>query len=185
MKSPIYALSATLLTLSYLVLTPVQADIYKWVDSKGNTHYDQKPPAKEEKAKNVEAMKGLAIGKGINPPPAPKEPVAVKAEDMTLEQARAEGEKNQAKQAAYCEEQGKVLRQMVANPLVRLKEGDKEAKILTPQERTDKIAEIEKNISSLCNANLVAEGPVTTTPAVSTPASTGTSAALPVPSKNP
>ena len=183
MKSPMYVLSASLFAMSILMMTSTQADIYKWVDSQGKVHYDQKPPSKDEKVKNVEELKHLAIGKSTVAPP-PSEPVSVKAEEKTLEQARAEGNTNKEKQLAYCDEQNKVLRQMVANPVIRLKDGEKEAKILTAKERTDKIAEIEKNISTLCNADILPEGPANPSTLKSTTQS-GMSAALPTPTKNP
>ena len=45
----------TALTLTLALANTTSAEIYKWTDAQGNTHYTQTPPpAKEVKAENVE-----------------------------------------------------------------------------------------------------------------------------------
>jgi hypothetical protein len=55
-----------LFLLSCLVLSPVPADVYKWVDEDGNTHYSDHSP--QEGAEAVELPEGMYY----TPPPLPE-----------------------------------------------------------------------------------------------------------------
>ncbi|MGP1676353.1 MAG: DUF4124 domain-containing protein [Giesbergeria sp.] len=84
----------TLLKICVLwaLLVPATAQMYKWVDEKGTTHYGERPPA-GKKARKVEEH--LA-----NPTPAPGTPVEPGWKDKELEfrGRRIEAEQAQTKQ---------------------------------------------------------------------------------------
>ena len=138
----------------------VQAGVYKWTDDSGAVHYTQTPPPDSSKAKNMDQEISLATGK-------PQHSSAVKGTDTAnatedkdkptdeMAAAKQEGAKNEDKHRQFCDQQKTALKQLVSNPVIRWKTAENEEKILTAQERTDKIAEFEKNVKDLCNPQVM------------------------------
>jgi len=84
--------SAALLTAVLLALAaPAGAQVYKWVDEKGRTHYGEKPP---------EGVKATEVGA----PTPPNNPVAQepdwKKKELEMKRERIQKEKKEANEAA-------------------------------------------------------------------------------------
>ena len=58
---------AALFALACLAALAAQAQVYKWVDEKGRTHYSETPPPDSKAAKKVDT------GPAVSPAPAPRE----------------------------------------------------------------------------------------------------------------
>ena len=151
MKSVILPILALL--LSQLAVT-AHADVYKWTDAQGKTHYSQTPPA-DTKAKNMAEELQLynAKAKDSNAPAGKKEPI-VPEKDLPeipkdVADAKTKGEADKKKVETFCTEQELSLKQMLANTLIRWKDEQGE-RLLTSDERSAKIKEAEKNLSTIC-----------------------------------
>ncbi|UJS23193.1 DUF4124 domain-containing protein [Thiothrix winogradskyi] len=125
------------------------ADMYKWTDKNGVTHYTQTPPPPEVKGENIEDDIRLSTGKlGNTIPSAPE----AEPQDE-LEKARKEGEKSDQKHRDFCAQQNDALQKMAANALIKWKDAQGE-RFLTAEEKTAKTKEIQGNIDSLCKPEM-------------------------------
>ncbi|WP_298608909.1 DUF4124 domain-containing protein [uncultured Thiothrix sp.] len=157
MKTTVIRLCALSALLSCMIAN-VQAEIYKWTDASGAVHYTQTPPPDLSKAKDIAEDISLSTGKATH---ATKTDTA-KSEEQDkdkpkdeMEQAKDEGAKNEEKHRQFCDQQKGSLKQLLANPIIRWRSTDNVEKILTAKERADKIAEVEKNVKELCNADVL------------------------------
>ncbi len=150
---------AKLCALSVLlaVVGTAHAEIYKWTDANGSVHYTQTPPPDPSQAKDIGQEISLSTGKAQkgsnNATPTAKQD----KEKDDIEKARDDGTKNAEKHQTFCDQQNAALKQLLANPVIRWKSATEEEKILSAKERTDKIAEFEKNIKELCNKEVLPE----------------------------
>jgi hypothetical protein len=121
------------------------AQIYKWVDAQGVTHFDAQPPAGQQ-AEQVNVQK---------PPPAPPASGAAPSTNDSEEQRIIDGKvkKQVAGEAAKREENCTILRtnlaQLQNNPRVR-EQVEGGLKRLTDDERKARIEETNKAISDFC-----------------------------------
>lgn len=142
-----------MLTLPY----SASAEIYKWKDAEGNTHYTQTPPpaqkAKAEDVKNIAQDIQMSTGKLGNVDTQDEADDTAEQDEMA--QARADGKKNTVKHKTFCDQQKAALKQLLANPIIRWKSKDEE-RVLTAKERTAKIDEFSGNIKEMCNADVLA-----------------------------
>ncbi len=125
------------------------ADMYKWTDKNGATHYTQTPPPPEVKGENIEDDIRLSTGKLGNT--IPSAPEAEPQDD--LEKSRKEGEKSDQKHRDFCAQQNDALQKMTANALIKWKDAQGE-RFLTAEEKTAKTKEIQGNIDSLCKPEM-------------------------------
>lgn len=148
----------TRLVFAFLLLCltfTAHAEIYKWTDADGNTHYSQTPPEDNKtKAENIGDEIDMAAGTASSQPAEAVTKDTAADDEMTA--AKKKGEENAVKHNSFCEQQKAALKQLLSNPVVRWKSKDEE-KILSAKERAGKIAEFEKNIKQLCNADVLAE----------------------------
>ena len=144
------------LTLTLSLSHSVSAEIYKWTDAQGNTHYSQTPSQGQENkatdvkniATDIEMAAGTLVGKSDT---ASAEP----AKSDEMKKAEETGKKNMAKHKSNCEKQKSALKQLLANPVIRWKSGEEE-RILTASERQEKIDEFSSNIKEMCNKKVLA-----------------------------
>ncbi|MEB0044673.1 MULTISPECIES: DUF4124 domain-containing protein [unclassified Pseudomonas] len=133
-------------TASLLIaLSPacMAAQIYKWVDAQGVTHFDAQPP---------QGQQSTALA--TPPPPAvkPATPLrssttgAQEAVDKTVKKQVAE---QQAQLNAFCEQARTNLAQLKNNPRLR-EEVEGEKRRLTDQQRQERITETQKQIADNC-----------------------------------
>jgi|GEM_PF-859875 len=138
-----------ILLASAMVTTTAAAEMYKWTDKNGETHYTQTPPPPDAKGENIEDEIRLSTGKlGNTIPTAPSE-----APKDDMEKARQEGEKSDQKHREFCAQQNDALQKMTANALIKWKDAQGE-RFLTAEEKTVKTKEIQGNIDSLCKPEM-------------------------------
>jgi hypothetical protein len=119
------------------------AQIYKWVDAQGVTHFDAQPPAGQP-------AQEIDVKKPAPPPSSPKEP------DATVEQQAADAKvkkqvaAEEMRRKDYCDQQRTNLAQLQNNPRVR-EEVNGEFRRFTEEERQARIAEVKKSLEDTCN----------------------------------
>lgn len=134
------------LTASLLIgISPVcmAAQIYKWVDAQGVTHFDAQPPQGQE-ATTV-----------VTPSPSPDKPATPprnnaigdqKAIDKSVKKQVAE---QQARLKEFCEQARTNLAQLQNNPRIR-EDVDGEMRRLTDEQRQERISESQRQIAENC-----------------------------------
>ncbi|UZE11108.1 DUF4124 domain-containing protein [Pseudomonas sp. B21-053] len=132
--------ASLLISLSPLCMA---AQIYKWVDAQGVTHFDAQPPQGQQTTTVV--TPAAPTGK----PPAPERSNVLgdqQAIDKTVKKQVAE---QQAQLKVFCEQARTNLAQLQNNPRLR-EEVDGEMQRLTDQTRQERITEAQKQIADNC-----------------------------------
>lgn len=132
-------------TASLLIgLSPLcmAAQIYKWVDAQGVTHFDAQPPQGQE-ATTVTPS-----------PPAGKPTAAPRSSAIGDQQAidnkvKKQVAEQQDRLKAFCEQARTNLAQLQNNPRLR-EEVDGGMRRLTDEQRQDRITEAQKQIADNC-----------------------------------
>lgn len=123
------------------------AQVYKWVDAQGVTHFGAQPPQGQQ----VETVNTVvAPGKSVTAPaPASQEKSEPDQQsiDRKVKQQVAEQE---AERKRYCETMRTNLAQLQNNPRVRVEENG-ETRRITEEERQARIAETRDKIAENCN----------------------------------
>lgn len=153
MKQAIYV--PVLLMGVLFASTDACAEMYKWTDKNGETHYTATPPPPNAKGKDIEDEIKLSTGK-LGNLPAPASASQEPKDDM--DQAREDGKKSEAQHRDFCKQQSSALKQMTANALIKWKDSQGE-RFLTAEEKTKKMKEIEKNLSSMCKPEMFSNTP--------------------------
>jgi hypothetical protein len=135
----------------WALLIPATAQVYKWVDEKGGTHYGERPP---QGGKAHEVEQRLA-----NPGPAPEKPAQPSWKERDLEfrrrriqneQAEAKDKQREASQRQACSQARDHLAQMKsARRLYHLDEKG-ERIFESDGERNTSIAQAEQAIAQRC-----------------------------------
>jgi hypothetical protein len=125
----------------------MSAKLYKWKDEKGNIHYGQTKPTEYESAE-------------VNKPPPPP----ANAPDLNkpfAEQIRGKNQGDQTKpdtaqmdpgtKASQCAKARNNLTNLQNNSRVRVKNPDGSVRLLTDDEKQDKLKESQKQIDYYCN----------------------------------
>jgi hypothetical protein len=134
-----------------LAPTVMAAQVYKWVDAQGITHFGAQPP---EGASADTVNTNSAQPKNPDAPAATKPTLAPatddkqKAVDDKVKQEVAQQEADRTKQ---CEQMRTNLAQLKNNPRVRVDDGSGELRRITEEERQERIAKNEKSIRENCN----------------------------------
>ena len=132
--------------LIVLMSTPVMAaQVYKWVDAQGVTHFGAQPP---------EGQQATSVNTTIAPAPAAipaKVPqVGVDEEQQAIdEKVKKEVAAKEAERKQYCEKMRTNLAQLENNPRLR-EEVNGEVRRLDEGERQKRIAEAKKAIAENC-----------------------------------
>lgn len=132
--------------LIVLMSTPVMAaQVYKWVDAQGVTHFGAQPP---------EGQQATSVNTTIAPaptaPPAKLPQVGVDEEQQAIdEKVKKEVAAKEAERKQYCEKMRTNLAQLENNPRLR-EEVNGEARRLGEDERQKRIAEAKKAIAENC-----------------------------------
>jgi hypothetical protein len=135
----------------WALLVPALAQVYKWVDEKGVTHYGERPPQgkKAEEVGQRLANPGPAPGKAAQP--------SWKDQDLEFRRRKIEAEQNEAKdkqredaQRQACNQARDQLAQMrTARRLYRLDEKG-ERVFQSDDERNASVARLEQQVSERC-----------------------------------
>ena len=132
--------------LIVLMSTPVMAaQVYKWVDAQGVTHFGAQPP---------EGQQATSVNTTIAPAPAAipaKLPqVGVDEEQQAIdEKVKKEVAAKEAERKQYCENARTNLAQLENNPRVRIEDGG-EVRRIDENERQERISELKKSIAENC-----------------------------------
>jgi hypothetical protein len=132
------------------------AEMYKWTDSNGKTHYSATPPA-DVNAKNIEAEIKLSTGKpkaaeapSVAATTEQTQPEAAPEKALKPEDAAAASEKQHR---SYCDQQKESFQKLTTNSLVKFSD-DKGERFLTATEKQEKMALISKNIDTMCRPEM-------------------------------
>lgn len=139
-------------TMALLVSVSVQAQIYKWVDENGQTHYSQQPPTSGE-AQLMDVPR---------PPPINAEEAQQEVDELIEQQQEAEKAELEAQQAA--EEEAKqqaikdkncqIARQNLTNyqnnPGRRVVDEEGNVTRLAEEDRQQKMVEFQEQIDLYC-----------------------------------
>ena len=146
---------ASLFVLAFLTFFAFSghAQVYKWVDADGVTHYSQQPP--EAGAAREIPVPGPAVA------PIPEDDSTPEAADRRTEELtddirarRAEEDRQQAEtdqqRAAACEQMRNNLKTLQERARVRI-EDNGSSRVLTPEEHAQQIIDLEKRIEENCS----------------------------------
>jgi len=162
----------TLCLCSALLLSAaVSADeIYRWVDENGVVNYTQIRPVGVE-AEAVSTRGGGRSNRSSAAAPAPQpQPAAAQSQELSPEQQQML-EDLQAAEAAReqeiarireqnCIKAREVLARLLERPRIRVREaGGSEARLLTEDERQERIDEAQRGVAANCSASDLAAAP--------------------------
>lgn len=148
-----YIYRVLLLTSSVIMCNLASAEMYKWVDADGNTHYTQSPPMGDV---SVETIK---------PPPSRVDTEAAKKaiemQKKTLDKIRddrisAEEEKEKKEEEILakqqkCKQAKKRLTSYQQRPRVSIENPDGTTRIMSEDERQSEINISKDNIKTFCS----------------------------------
>lgn len=132
------------------------AEMYKWTDSNGKTHYSATPPPADVKAKNIEAEINLSSGKSkVSDSPKTDTTPDTKTETPTNKTVKPEeaAQASEKQHRSYCDQQKQALQQISTNSLVKYID-EKGERFLNAAEKQEKIASISKNIETMCGSEM-------------------------------
>ncbi|MGN4052675.1 DUF4124 domain-containing protein [Pseudomonas sp. SM4] len=135
----------TLLLTLLIGLSPwcMAAQIYKWVDAQGVTHFDAQPPP------------GQSSTTVQTPSPAPPKPAAMSGSGVLGDQKAIDDKvkkqvaDQQAQLKQFCEQARTNLAQLQNNPRLR-EEVEGQLRRLDDAQRQERIAEAQKQIAQNC-----------------------------------
>ena len=136
-----------------LAPTVMAAQVYKWVDAQGVTHFGAQPP---EGTSAATVNTNAAQPKASNfPPPAPPKPTLAPSADEKQkaidEKVRQEVAQQEAERSRNCTQLRTNLAQLKNNPRVRVEDGNGELRRITEEERQARIVQSEADIRENCN----------------------------------
>ncbi|MED5612009.1 DUF4124 domain-containing protein [Pseudomonas sp. JH-2] len=142
MGALMFALSAPLMA----------AQVYKWVDAQGVTHFGAQPPQGTEAATVDTKVAPPPSGFPLPPKPAPAAaPSASDKQKAADEKVRQEVAKQEAERARYCDTLRTNLAQLKNNPRVRVADDDGEMRRIPEEERQARITQTEQDLQKNCN----------------------------------
>ncbi|MDH1008232.1 DUF4124 domain-containing protein [Pseudomonas nicosulfuronedens] len=137
-----------------LAPTVMAAQVYKWVDAQGITHFGAQPPEGAEAAKVNTNTAPPKPGSNFPPPAAikstlpPSEDEKQKAADEKVRQEVAQQDAERLKQ---CDKLRTDVAQLKNNPRIRVDDGNGDLRRISEEERQERIATSEKSIRENCN----------------------------------
>jgi hypothetical protein len=135
----------TIFFMVTLLISPLctAAQIYKWVDAQGVTHFDAQPPQGQETTTVVTPSSSVS-----QPATLPGSKAIGNQQDIdnTVKKQVAE---QQAQLKAFCVQARTNLAQLQNNPRLREDAGG-EMRRLTDQQRQERISETQKQIAQNC-----------------------------------
>lgn len=135
---------AASLTMAIGPVAGQAAQIYKWVDAQGVTHFDAQPPV-DQPVQTLDTQKPSAA-----PPPSPSRSSSSQEQQAVDTKVRKQVAAQEAKRKEYCATQRTNLAQLQNNPRVR-EEVNGEYRRFTEEERQARIAEVSRALDDNCN----------------------------------
>ncbi len=136
---------AATLTLAAGSTASQAAQIYKWIDAQGVTHFDAQPPAGQ-------AAEQIDVQKPAPPPPSPSitHPDPAQEQQAADAKVRKQVAAQEARRKEYCDQQRTNLAQLQNNPRLR-EEVNGELRRFTEEERQARIVEVKRALDESCN----------------------------------
>lgn len=123
------------------------AQVYKWVDAQGVTHFGAQPPQGQQ----VETVNTVvAPGKSVAAP-APSSQEKSEPDQQSIDRkVKQQVAEQEAERKRYCETMRTNLAQLQNNPRLRVEENG-ETRRITEEERQARITETRDKIAENCN----------------------------------
>ncbi len=124
------------------------AQVYKWVDAQGVTHFGAQPPQGQQ----VETVNtAVAPGKSVTPPAPAVQEIEAEPDQRTIDRkVKQQVAAQETERKRYCETLRTNLAQLQNNPRVRVEENG-ETRRVTEEERQARISETRDKIAENCN----------------------------------
>ena len=123
------------------------AQVYKWVDAQGVTHFGAQPPQGQQ----VETVNTVTAPAKPAATPAPVAEDETEADQQSIDRkVKRQVAEQEAERKRYCETMRTNLAQLQNNPRVRVEEKG-ETRRITEEERQARIAETRDKIAENCN----------------------------------
>jgi hypothetical protein len=123
------------------------AQVYKWVDAQGVTHFGAQPPQGQQ----VETVNTVTAPAKPAATPAPVAEDETEADQQSIDRkVKQQVAEQEAERKRYCETMRTNLAQLQNNPRVRVEEKG-ETRRITEEERQARIAETRDKIAENCN----------------------------------
>lgn len=123
------------------------AQVYKWVDAQGVTHFGAQPPQGQQ----VETVNTVTAPAKSTTMPAPVVEDETEVDQQSIDRkVKRQVAEQEAERKRYCETMRTNLAQLQNNPRVRVEEKG-ESRRITEEERQAKIAETRSKIDENCN----------------------------------
>ncbi|MDN5517334.1 MAG: DUF4124 domain-containing protein [Pseudomonas sp.] len=123
------------------------AQVYKWVDAQGVTHFGAQPPQGQQ----VETVNTVTAPAKSTTMPAPVVEDETEVDQQSIDRkVKRQVAEQEAERKRYCETMRTNLAQLQNNPRVRVEEKG-ETRRITEEERQAKIAETRSKIDENCN----------------------------------
>ena len=123
------------------------AQVYKWVDAQGVTHFGAQPPQGQQ----VETVNTVTAPAKSTTMPAPVVEDETEVDQQSIDRkVKRQVAEQETERKRYCETMRTNLAQLQNNPRVRVEEKG-ETRRITEEERQAKIAETRSKIAENCN----------------------------------
>ena len=123
------------------------AQVYKWVDAQGVTHFGAQPPLGQQ----VETANTVTAPAKSTTMPAPVVEDETEVDQQSIDRkVKRQVAEQEAERKRYCETMRTNLAQLQNNPRVRVEEKG-ETRRITEEERQARIAETRDKIAENCN----------------------------------
>ncbi|MEH3022214.1 MAG: DUF4124 domain-containing protein [Pseudomonas oryzihabitans] len=132
------------------------AQVYKWTDDKGVTHFSAQPPegqkANEVDVKTAPQINGGGSAPTYKMPHGGQQPsVSNDAQQQELDRrVKAQVREDQAKLKDQCDQARQNLAQLRNNPRILVQSGRGETRRLTEEERQQRLADTQLSIEQNC-----------------------------------
>ncbi|WP_278400368.1 DUF4124 domain-containing protein [Stutzerimonas kunmingensis] len=123
------------------------AQVYKWVDAQGVTHFGAQPPQGQQ----VETVNTVTAPAKSTTMPAPVVEDEAEVDQQSIDRkVKRQVAEQEAERKRYCETMRTNLAQLQNNPRVRVEEKG-ETRRITEEERQARITETRDKIAENCN----------------------------------
>ncbi len=123
------------------------AQVYKWVDAQGVTHFGAQPPQGQQ----VETVNTVTAPAKSTTMPAPVVEDETEVDQQSIDRkVKRQVAEQEAERKRYCETMRTNLAQLQNNPRVRVEEKG-ETRRITEEERQARITETRDKIAENCN----------------------------------
>jgi hypothetical protein len=120
-----------------VIISSANAEIYKWIDKNGQTHYSETPPVEQaHKAENIEQKIDLAKGK--------TQPITEQKETT-----ESQMDSSEHPQSNYCKKQREALDVLQTNEYVKWQQNGQE-EVLEGEAKQKKTQEIQLELDKYC-----------------------------------